>query len=231
MGEYRELTTAEGTFSVYIDWPGKVPSPAVVVLHEIFGINKDMRESCREFAEQGFIALCPDLFWRKERGLDLNHWSEDEWKKGLSLYQSYDFALGVHDVEAVLTMARSLPECNGKAGLTGYCLGGLMTFLTSARSQVTAAAAYYGGGTQNYLSDAKTLKSPFIMHLGTEDEYISSDDQAKIRDALKGHDNATIYSYPGCAHAFTRHTGTRYDEAAAKLANTRTYQFFHQFLN
>jgi carboxymethylenebutenolidase len=230
MSEYRKLDTPEGTFSVYIEWPEKTPAPAVVVLHEVFGVNKDMRQSCREFADQGFIAVCPDLFWRQEPGLDLNHWSEEEWKKGTALYEAYDFALGVRDVEAVLEMARSLPECTGKVGVMGYCLGGLMTFLTAARVGVEAGVAYYGGGTQNYLADAPTLRSSMIMHLGTEDEFISADSQTKIKVALKDNDNVTIYSYPGCSHAFARHTGTHYDEKAAKLANGRTYEFFHRYL-
>lgn len=231
MSEYRELSTVDGTFSVYIEWPARTPAAAVVVLHEVFGVNKDMRESCRELAEQGFIALAPELFWRQERGLDLNHWSEAEWKKGLAFYEVYDFAQGVHDVEAVLEMARSLPESNGKAGVMGFCLGGLMTFLTAARSEVDAAATYYGGGTQNYLDDAKNVRSPMIMHLGTDDEFISPDAQAKIKSALIDSDNVVIYMYQGCRHAFARHTGTHYDEAAAKLANTRTYEFLHRHLD
>jgi len=230
MSEFRKLDVTDGAFSVYIEWPEKKPAPCVVVLQEVFGVNNDLKKSCRELADQGFIALSPDLFWRQDPGLDLNYWSEEDWKKGMSLYEAYDFNLGVHDVEAVLSMARSLPESNGKAGLMGYCLGGLMTFLTAARSKVEAAVAYYGGGTQNYLSDTPNLRSPLIMHLGTEDEFISQDSQAKIKAALKDKGNVTVYSYLGCSHAFARHTGTHYDEDAASLANGRTYQFFHDKL-
>ncbi|WP_109126439.1 dienelactone hydrolase family protein [Dyella sp. C11] len=230
MSEYRDLRTPEGTFSVYIEWPAATPAPVVVLLHEVFGVNNDMRQSCRELADQGFIALAPELFWRKERGLDLNHWSEAEWKKGLGLYDAYDFDQGVGDVEAVVAMGRALPESNGKVGVMGYCLGGLMTFLTAARSKVDAAVVYYGGGTQNHLKDADTLHSPLIMHQGTDDEFIPPDAQAKIKAALEGKPNVTFYAYPGCSHAFARHTGVHYDADAAKLANGRTYAFLHQFL-
>ena len=65
MGEYHTLSTADGSFRLYIDYPDHTPAPAVVVLQEIFGINNDLRQSCRELAEQGFIAICPDLFWRQ----------------------------------------------------------------------------------------------------------------------------------------------------------------------
>jgi carboxymethylenebutenolidase len=230
MSEYRDLRTAEGVFSVYIEWPKQTPAPVVVLLHEVFGVNNDMRQSCRELADQGFIAIAPELFWRKERGLDLNHWSKDEWKKGLALYEAYDFDQGVGDVEAVVAMGRSLPEGNGKVGVMGYCLGGLMTFLTAARSHVDAAVVYYGGGTQNYLADAATLTSPLIMHQGTADEFIPPEAQERIKEALATRPNATFYAYPGCSHAFARHTGTHYDAAAAKLANGRTYEFLHRYL-
>jgi carboxymethylenebutenolidase len=69
-----------------------------------------------------------------------------------------------------------------------------------------------------------------MMHLGEEDEFISKDAQAKIKAAFANKSNVTIYSYPGCSHAFARHTGTHYDANAAKLANGRTYEFFHQHL-
>jgi len=231
MGEYHTLSTDEGSFRLYIDYPDKTPAPAVVVLQEIFGINNDLRQSCRELAEQGFIAVCPDLFWRMEPGLDLNEWSESDWKKGLSLYAAYDFDAGARDVAAVVAAARNLEGCTGKVGVMGYCLGGLMTFLTAARSGVDAGVEYYGGGTEKYLAEAPAIKAPLIMHLGEEDEFISKPAQAQIKAAFAHKDNVTIYSYPGCSHAFARHTGTHYDAQAAALANNRTYEFFHRHLD
>ncbi|RAR67904.1 carboxymethylenebutenolidase [Paraburkholderia unamae] len=230
MGEYRQVPTDDGAFAVYLEMPKKTPAPAVVVLQEIFGINDDMRETCRELANQGFVALCPDLFWRQEPGVALNSWSEAEWKKGLSLYQNFNRDLGVEDTGAAISAARALPECNGKVGVMGFCLGGLMTFLTAARTDVDAASAYYGGETDQYLAEANTLDIPIIMHLGTEDEFISVEAQSAITAAMSPKSNATVYSYPGCSHAFARHTGHHYDATAAALANKRTYDLFRREL-
>ncbi|MFM0524216.1 dienelactone hydrolase family protein [Paraburkholderia strydomiana] len=230
MGEYQEVRTDDGTFAVYVAMPAKTPAPAVVVVQEIFGINEDMRETCHELAEQGFIALCPDLFWRQEPRVELNSWSEDEWKKGFELYSAFDRDLGVQDAEATIAMARSLPESNGKVGVMGFCLGGLMTFLTAARTNVDAAAAYYGGETDKYLDEASAIHAPTIMHLGTEDEFISPEAQAAIKKAMTDNSNATVHSYPGCNHAFARHTGHHYDSAAAEVANLRTYELFRRAL-
>jgi carboxymethylenebutenolidase len=72
----------DGTFGGYIARPKASPAPAVVVLHEVFGVNADIRKTCDELAEQGFIAVAPDLFWRQEPGVDLSVTSEADWQHG-----------------------------------------------------------------------------------------------------------------------------------------------------
>ena len=80
----------EGTLYAYVARPNASPAPAVVVLHEVFGVNADIRKTCDELAEQGFLAVAPDLFWRQEPGVDLSVTSEPDWQHGLRLYQAYD---------------------------------------------------------------------------------------------------------------------------------------------
>ena len=79
----------DGTFNAYISRPKTLPAPAVVVLQELFGVNADIRKHCDELAEQGFLAVAPDLFWRQEPGVDLGVRSEADWQHGLRLYQDY----------------------------------------------------------------------------------------------------------------------------------------------
>jgi len=221
----------DGAFAAYIARPKASPAPAVVVLQEIFGVNMDMRETCNELAAHGFIAVCPDLFWRQEPGLDLNHWSDAEWKKGLALYAAYDRDKGVCDIVDTAHAAGRLDGASGKVGVMGFCLGGLMTFLTAAREKIDAAVAYHGGDTEKYLDEADKITAPMLMHLAEEDEFISKEAQAKIKAALSNKPNVEIYSYPGCNHAFARHTGTHYNAAAAAKANGRTWQFLHDHLS
>src|SRR5258708_37508736 len=83
-----------GTFGACIARPKVLPAPAVVVLHEVFGVNDDIRKTCDELAEQGFIAVAPDLFWHQEPGVDLSATSEPAWQHGLRLYQAYDREVG-----------------------------------------------------------------------------------------------------------------------------------------
>jgi carboxymethylenebutenolidase len=230
MSQTITIPTEGGEFSAYVERPSGASAPAVVVLHEVFGVNEDIRQTCRELADQGFIAIAPELFWRQEHGVDLGTWSDAEWKKGLALYGAYDRDIGVRDVVATMRAAEQLEGASGKVGVMGFCLGGLMTYLTAARHTMVAAVAYHGGDTESYLGEAKGIRAPLLMHLAEEDEFISKDAQAQIKAALAEVPSARIYSYPGCNHAFARHTGVHYDAKAAALANGRTWAFLREHL-
>src|SRR5580704_16304271 len=200
-----------GTFHAYISRPAKLPAPTVVVLQELFGVNADIRATCDELAAQGFIAIAPDLFWRQEPDVDLNVRSEADWQHGLRLYAGYDRDAGARDIAQTIRAAVKLPESTGRVALQGYCLGALMAFITTARHEVDAAVAYHGGDTEKYLGEVGSLRAPLLMHLGEEDEFISKTAQAQIKAALAKKPNATVYSYPGQRHAFSRHNGTHYN--------------------
>ena len=224
------VESPDGTFRAYIARSVKLPAPAVVVLQELFGVNADIRATCNELAAQGFIAIAPDLFWRQEPGVDLNVTSEADWQHGLRLYTAYDRDAGARDIMETVRTAVELSESTGKVALQGYCLGALMAFITAARYEVDAAVCYHGGDTEKYLGEVGGLEAPLLMHLGEEDEFISKTAQAEIKAALAKKPNATVYSYPGQRHAFSRHNGAHYDAAAAALANRRTSEFLNQQL-
>jgi len=221
----------DGAFGAYIARPKTLPAAAVVVLQELFGVNADIRKTCDGLAEQGFVTVAPDLFWRQEPGVDLsNVTSEVDWQHGLRLYQAYDRDAGAKDVKDTLNAVAKLPGCTGKVAVLGYCLGGLMVFLTAVRYGVDAAVAYHGGDTEKYLGEIDGLHAPMLMHLAEEDEFISKPAQAQIKAALAKKPNTTVYSYPRQHHAFSRHNGAHYNAAAAGLANGRTSEFLNQQL-
>ena len=209
----------DGAFGAYIARPKVLPAAAVVILHEVFGVNSDIRKTCDELAEQGFIAIAPDLFWRQEPGVDLTVTDEADWQHGLRLYQAYDRDAGAKDVKDAADVVAKLPECIDRVAVLGYCLGGLMTFLMAARYGVDAAVVYHGGDTEKYLDEIDGLDAPLLMHLAEEDEFISKPAQAAIKTALASKPNATVYSYPGQHHAFARHNGRQYDAEAAALGD------------
>ena len=150
----------DGTFAAYIARPNTLPAPAVVVLQELFGVNADIRKHCDELAEQGYLAVAPDLYWRQEPGVDLTVTSEADWQHGLRLYAAYDRDAGAKDIMETVRTAVELPESTGKIALQGYCLGALMAFITAARYEVAAAVAYHGGDTEKYLGEVGGLTPP-----------------------------------------------------------------------
>jgi carboxymethylenebutenolidase len=224
------IESPDAKFHAYISRPAELPAPAVVVLQELFGVNADIRATCDELAQQGFVAIAPDLFWRQEPDVDLDVRSEADWQHGLRLYGAYDRDAGARDIAQTIRAAAKLPGSTGKVALQGYCLGALMAFITAARHEVDAAVAYHGGDTEKYLGEVGSLRAPLLMHLGEEDEFISKTAQTQIKAALAKKPNATVYSYPGQRHAFSRHNGLHYNAAAAMLANGRTNEFLNQYL-
>src|SRR5271165_5452132 len=123
MGDRITIEGQDGAFNAYIARPKIMPAAAVVVLQELFGVNADIRKTCEELAEQGFIAVAPDLFWRQEAGVDLSVTSEPDWRHGLLLYQAYDRDVGAGDVKDAADVVAELPDCSGKVAVLGFCLG------------------------------------------------------------------------------------------------------------
>ncbi|NNG25298.1 dienelactone hydrolase family protein [Telluria aromaticivorans] len=229
MTEQLQIQAPDGSFACHVARPSTPgPHPVVIVLQEIFGVNAGIRSIATDYASKGYIAVCPDLFWRIEPGVFLSEAREGDWEKAFALYKAYEVNKGVDDIALTIKEARGLQDANGKVGVTGYCLGGLMTFLSAARTDGDAFAAYYGGGTDQHVGEAANIKAPLLYHLAEEDEFISKDAQAKIRAALAG--KAELHSYPGCNHAFARPGGNHYDAAAATLAASRTEAFFARTL-
>lgn len=224
------IATRDGALEAYVARPAVSPAPVVIVLHEIFGVNADIRATCDELAAAGFVAVAPELFWRDAPGLDLNSWSEADWSRGMDLYRRYDLERGTWDVADVLLAARGMDGADGRVGVMGFCLGGLMSYLAAARTGVDAAVAYYGGGIDQHLEWAASVDAPILMHFGDADEFIDPGARAAIEAAFADRPNARIHTYYGCSHAFARHTGTHFDPSAAALANARTYDFLRHEL-
>jgi carboxymethylenebutenolidase len=201
-----------------------------VVIQEIFGVNKVMRDIADGLAAEGFLAVCPDLFWRIEPGVDITDQSKAEWDKAFALYNAFDVELGVKDIQATITRVRADAHCTGKVGAVGFCLGGLLAFLTATRTDADAAVGYYGVGIEGRLAEAEKLTRPLMLHIAEEDGFVPKEAQAMIRAALKDHPRVEIHGYPGRDHAFAREGGQHYDAGDARLANGRTLAFLRRTL-
>jgi carboxymethylenebutenolidase len=219
-----------GEFDGYLAVPAGGYGPGILVLQEIFGVNRYMRDVCDWYAVRGFVALCPDLFWRQERGVELTDQTDAGWQRAFELYQGLDEAKAVEDSAAALEFLRREPSCSGRAGAVGFCLGGNLAWLLSTRFKPDCAVGYYGVGIQKSLSEADALSSPLMLHIAEKDEYCPPEAQIQIHAALDPNPLITIHSYPEQDHAFGRPGGAHYDAAAAELANLRTLEFFVRHL-
>jgi len=217
-----------GSFDAYCAMPQGVPKAAIIVIQEIFGVNPGIRKMADDWADLGYAALAPDLFWRLEPGVQLDADVEDELKKAYGLMQEFDLDTAIKDVEAVIKKARSLTS--GKVGLVGYCLGGRIAFLAATRTDADANVGYYGGGIDKLLGERHAIGKPLLLHFGKEDAHIGADVQKTIHEALDGNPHVTIHDYDGVGHAFARAFGRSRNEAAANLADGRTRAFFAQHL-
>jgi carboxymethylenebutenolidase len=230
MPDIRIKATDGGTFSGYLALPKSGKGPGVVVIQEIFGINAVMRRISDDVAALGYVALCPDLFWRQEPGIQITDGSEAEWQRAFQLFQGFDQEKGMADLEATIAALRGHEACTGKVGSIGFCLGGRLAYLTATRTGVDCAVGYYGVGIEGLLGEAKNIKKPLMLHIAEKDKFVPPEAQQKVKEGLAGNPNVTIYSYPGVDHAFARVGGHSYVKEAAEQANARTAAFFKQHL-
>ncbi len=229
----KDITIAgpDGSFAGYLSTPSAGTGPGVVVVQEIFGVNAVMRGVADALAARGYLALCPDLFWRLQPGVQLTDKTKAEWDQAFALMNRFDPDAGVKDIQATITQLRGTQGCTGKVGAVGYCLGGLLAYLTAARTDSDASVGYYGVNIQTKLDEAKTIKKPLMLHIAAKDQFVPPEAQKQIVEGLKSNPLVTLHTYPEMDHAFAREGGEHYDKACADLANGRTATFFRQHLS
>jgi carboxymethylenebutenolidase len=217
-----------GSFRAYLSRPAKGSGPGLLLLQEIFGVNETMRAHADQLAEAGYTVVVPDLFWRLEPDVELDY-SPQGWQRAFELYGRFDENKAVEDIAVTLAVLRRHPACAGKVGAIGYCLGGKLAFLTGCRTDVDGSVCYYGVGIEKNLDEIGNIKGPMLMHFAELDKFAPPEAVAKIK-AAAGRPEVEIHEYPGVDHAFARVGGDHYDEASAKLANSRSLAFLRRVL-
>jgi carboxymethylenebutenolidase len=220
----------DGSFAGYLAVPEAASGPGIVLIQEIFGVNKVMRDRADDLAAAGYTVLCPDLFWRQEPGIQITDQSDEEWARAFELYKGFDEAKGVDDLAATLDHLRNHEACTGKVGSVGFCLGGKLAYLMATRTDIDCNVGYYGVGIENALDEVGNISAPLLLHIAEQDGFCPAEAQAQIHAALDGNANVTIHDYAGVDHAFARPGGDHFDADAAEAANGRTAAFFAQHL-
>ena len=223
---YVEIDSPQGNGKVrgYLVKPAKAKGklPTVLVVHENRGLNPHIEDIARRLALDNFIAFAPDALFT------LGGYPGDE-DKARELFQKLDQAKVREDFVAAAGYLKTLPDGNGKVGVTGFCFGGgVANFLATRIPDLAAAAPFYGN--QPPAEEAAKIKAPLLIHYAENDERINAGWPA-YEAALKAAGvKYQEYQYPGTQHGFNNDTTPRYDEAAAKLAWQRTISFFNTYL-
>ncbi|MEO8375912.1 MAG: dienelactone hydrolase family protein [Sphingomonas bacterium] len=219
-----------GSFSAYCAQPASAPRAAIIVIQEIFGVNAGIRRKCDLLAEQGYLAVAPNLFWRLEPGIALDPDVPEQFQQALTWMGKFDQDAGVRDIEATIRAARARLGEGGKVGAVGYCLGGRLAFMTATRTDVNASVGYYGVGIDNLLGEKHAIAHPVLLHIPKEDHFVDKAAQQRMHDGLDDHPKVMLYDYPGVDHGFATEFGKRRSDESAKLADERTAAFFAENL-
>ncbi|KKW93609.1 MULTISPECIES: dienelactone hydrolase family protein [Sphingobium] len=228
MAAFAPVSTLEGDarFDVYIARPEGTPKAAIIVIQEIFGVNEGIRRKCDNWAKAGYLALAPDLFWRIEPHIELDADVPEQLQQAFGLFGQFDQDLGIQDIEATIKAARAELGDGGKVGLTGYCLGGRLAFMSACRTDGDAFVGYYGVGIDGLLGEQHAIGKPVMLHIPTADGFVSAEVQQKMHEGLKDNRHVTLHDYEGLDHGFAAEMGNRRNEEAAQLADRRTADFF-----
>jgi len=212
MGQMIELKAADGfRFSAYRADPPGAPRGGLVVVQEIFGVNRHIRSVCDGFAADGYRVIAPALFDRYERGVDIGYTPEDI-ARGRELKAAAKADAALQDVAA----ARDALTGAGKVGVIGYCWGGYIAWMSAARLPGFAGAVpYYGGGMLEATGERPGC--PVLCHFGERDAMIPV---AGVRQFAAAHPEVQVFTYPA-DHGFNCDQRGSYDAAAASLARER----------
>lgn len=220
----REITIASHdgkSFGAYLAVPAAGHGPGLVLCQEIFGVNDFMRRAAQLLAEEGYVVLVPDLFWRQQPGIQLTDGPADM-SRAFELYQGFDVELGLKDIASTIAALRGLPEQQGGVGVLGYCLGGKLAYLAACRTDVDVAVGYYGVGIESSLEEAANLRGRLVLHIAEQDGFCPPEARQRILAALGGKPGVELYVYPGMDHAFARTGGDHYDKPSALMAHQRS---------
>ena len=165
-------------FNAYLAVPKCGKGPGIVLAQEIFGINETMRNIADYYAEEGYVVLVPDLFWRQQPDLDLS--PQQDLEQAFELYGAFDHDVAVDDIQSTINALKALPSFAGKVGVLGFCLGGALAFLSACRTDADVCVGYYGVGIENWLDEANNIKCELTLHFAENDDFCP----ANIREAI-----------------------------------------------
>lgn len=226
MGSDIKIAIDGADMGAYVARPQTPNGGGVVVLQEIFGVNRNIRAIVDKFAGEGYVCVAPDLFWRQEPGVQLDPAAAGAYERATHLMKGLDRPKAIQDAHAAVKWLNAQPDVTGKVGVVGYCLGGNLSFQLSGRDGIAASVSYYGTGIHTVLDAVSESLGDTLLHVAESDHLCPPEAQDAIKNAVAGNEHVKLILYPGAGHAFARIGGDHYDQAAAEKADRATTSFF-----
>lgn len=226
MGDWVKVKASDGfELSAYVAKPSGQEIGGIVIVQEIFGVNKSIRAVVDSYAKDGFVAIAPAVMDRIEPNLDLGY-GEADLKKAFSLYPKLNPDDSVKDIAAAF---KHIDGAGKGTAVLGFCYGGLTSWLSATRltkhgCDPACTVCYYPGGIGKVANEEPSC--PVMIHFGGADDHIGKDQIDAVRSAHDEHDGEVqIFVYEGVGHAFANPDRPSYNAEAAKLARERSLEF------
>ena len=218
----------DGRFGAYLTLPSAGPSPAVIILPEIFGITPWIKTISDQFAEHGYLVCAPEVYWRLHPGFVADETVEAEYAQALAYRGELNKDQAVDDLGAVADQLRAMAECNGKVAMVGFCLGGTLAYLSATRLGPDAAVIYYGTQVHEHLDEAGKIGCPTVVHIALQDPWVAAEHNQQIQETLTGNPRVDVHTYD-TGHGFAN-SGNAHNYApdAAALAHQRTFDLLER---
>jgi carboxymethylenebutenolidase len=197
--------------------------PGILVVHENRGLNPHIEDIARRLGLDNYMAFAPDALF------PLGGYPGDE-DKARELFPKLDQAKTREDFVTAAQWVMKRPDCTGKVGVVGFCWGGQMAhYLATRVPELAAAVPFYGPAPAP--AEAAKVKTPLLVHFADKDDRVNNA-WPPYEAALKERNIPyEAHRYPGTQHGFNNDTTPRYDPEAAKLAWSRTLEFFKKHLS
>ncbi len=225
-----DVETPGGAMPAQLSRPaGDEQRAAVIVIQEAFGLNAHIKDVAKRVAAEGYVTVAPDLFHRGGRGRTAGY---DQLPEALRLMGELDDDAVIADVGSVITWLQRQPYVRtDKIGITGFCMGGRVSYLVACAlpDAIAASAPFYGGGIP--VDRTPALRAPVLAFFGDEDPFIPMDQVEHLKaEAKRLGKNVEVVVYPKAPHGFFCNERDSYRREAANDSWTRLTAFFARHL-
>ena len=208
-------------FKGYVTAPASGVFPGVLLLHQEFGIDANIRNTAELYAAKGYTVFVPDLFWRQAPGCELNENNKEDADQAINLIKNYDVDKGYEDIVSCLQWLRETPQCNGLVSTVGYGIGGNLSYLSGLWLDIESSVCIDFEGTDFFQEHDTFIRRPMLVHICKE-----VFDDLKIKDKLKfleGVNNVKLSVYDDCNKGFTRISDRSFNETAYLNCQKKTF--------